>query len=69
MGKAETGALAFDLEEHDAATLEGETQLRLGGAMELVVLALVIADRAARHRGMIGEIELRPVQQAPSSTA
>lgn len=63
MPQADSGAKARNVHKGDVMRLEGASQLRLSGAVNVVAGALEIADCAPGNLGPLGEVALRPVEQ------
>ncbi len=61
--------MSFDSEEGHASRLQRQPQLRLRRPMQTVPIALIVADRAARHARAVRKIHLRPVKEAAGCSA
>ena len=69
MLQADAGADTVDDDEGDAMFLEGTAQLRTRCAMDVMAFTFEVADRAARNRGMLCEVALRPIEKPTRSAA
>ena len=61
--QAHPRAVTTAMKEANPGTLQRRDDEGLGATLELVPVALEVADRAPRDTGEIGELLLRPVEQ------
>jgi hypothetical protein len=67
--QGDSPAKRSSIDENQAALFEGQPQLCLGCAMDIMAIALVIPDRAAGDAGAIGKLGLRPIEETAGRPA
>lgn len=58
----------IDVGKDNAAVFESQFELCLGGAMDVVPGAFIVAYGAARNAGFFRKVTLRPIQKAARRT-